>query len=155
MPEDNPNPITNMNNNGQQAEAWISNALTNRNYTFEKQVHIGKKLGNRKHVIDFVVGKLPKDKQILISVKWQQVSGTAEEKIPWEIICLQHACESFQYKQAYLVLGGTDRNKETREKGWTLRQFFISNKLTNVIKMDNVKVVSLDTFIAQLNKNEL
>jgi hypothetical protein len=31
------------------------------------------------------------ERQILISVKWQQVSGTAEQKVPFEVICLVEA----------------------------------------------------------------
>ena len=27
-------------------------------------------------------------RQFLVSVKWQQVSGTAEQKVPFEVICL-------------------------------------------------------------------
>ena len=46
-----------------------------------------------------------KDRQkILISVKWQQVSGTAEQKVPFEIIGLADAVLTGEYAKAYLVL---------------------------------------------------
>jgi len=56
------------------------------------------------HVVDAVAEK--NGKQILISVKWQQVSGTAEQKVPFEVLCLLEAIENGPYQKAYLVLGG-------------------------------------------------
>ena len=50
----------------------------------------------------------------LISLKWQQSSGTAEQKVPFEVICLVDAMQSGGYKKAYLVLAGN---------GWTLKDF--------------------------------
>jgi len=51
--------------------------------------------------------------EFLISMKWQQSSGTAEQKVPFEIICLAEAIrETSSYKPGYVVLGGP---------GWTLR----------------------------------
>jgi len=43
----------------------------------------------------------------LISMKWQQVSGTAEQKVPFEVICLIEALKNNggRYSKAYLVLG--------------------------------------------------
>jgi hypothetical protein len=59
-------------------------------------------------------------RSILVSMKWQQVSGTAEQKVPYEVICLLEALESVNYAKAYLVLGG---------EGWKLRTLFIGEGL--------------------------
>lgn len=37
-------------------------------------------------------------------MKWQQVSGTAEQKVPFEVICLMEAVATGAYQKAYLVL---------------------------------------------------
>jgi hypothetical protein len=42
-----------------------------------------------------------------VSLKWQQVGGTAEQKVPFEVMCLADAVRA---GHAYLVLGGD---------GWT------------------------------------
>jgi PD-(D/E)XK nuclease superfamily protein len=50
-------------------------------------------------------------------MKWQQSSGTAEQKVPFEIICLAETIkETPNYKRGYVVLGGT---------GWTLQEYYI------------------------------
>src|SRR5213078_3170231 len=85
-------------------ERMILPALDQGGYTYETQVNLGKRLGLGKHVVDAVahVG----DRHILISLKWQQVSGTAEQKVPFELICLLEALEAGNHEKAYLVLGG-------------------------------------------------
>ena len=63
----------------------------------------GQRLGARKHVVDAVAHE--DGRNILISLKWQQVSGTAEQKVPFELICLLEALRSRHHDKAYLVLG--------------------------------------------------
>ena len=93
-------------------EAMILPALQQGGYSFEKQVLLGQRLGIGKHVVDAIAEK--DGRKILISLKWQQVSGTAEQKVPFELICLLEALQAGHYAKAYLVLGG---------EGWTLRSF--------------------------------
>ena len=45
-----------------------------------------------RHMVDAVVEK--DGRKFLLSVKWQQVSGTAEQKVPFEVICLIEAMEA-------------------------------------------------------------
>ena len=63
-------------------------------------------MGGGKHKVDLVVET--KDERILVSVKWQQVSGTGEQKVPFEVMCLADAVRKSQgrFRRAYLVLGG-------------------------------------------------
>ena len=100
-------------------------------------------------------------KVIFISLKWQQTTGTAEQKIPFEVICLAKAVMDYKPKtdkktEAYLVLGGIDKNG--RPSGWTLRNFYINEGLKPYLKPDCfelVKIVSPEDFIALANHGQL
>ena len=80
-------------------------------------------------------------------MKWQQVSGTAEQKVPFEIICLLEALDAGPYAKAYLVLGG---------EGWTLRNFFVGEGLKKYLAYaDKVEIVTLESFVAKANLGKL
>jgi len=128
-------------------EAMILPALRNGGYTYEPQAVVGKRIGGRKHVVDVLAEK--DGKRILISLKWQQVSGTAEQKIPFEVICLVEAVleSEGKYEQAYLVLGG---------EGWSLRDFYTNGGLEKHLEYaEKVDILTLEGFIAKANRGEL
>lgn len=128
-------------------EAMILPALENGGYTYEIQTNIGKRIGGRKHMVDVVAKK--DGKKFPISLKWQQVSGTAEQKIPFEVICLVEAVLQSEgtLSQAYLVLGG---------EGWTLRDFYTKGGLEKHLEYaDKVDILTLEGFIAKANRGEL
>lgn len=58
-------------------------ALTCGGDTHEKQVRIGTRCGGGVHKVDAIATK--QDEKILVSLKWQQTGGTAEQKVPFEI----------------------------------------------------------------------
>src|SRR5207245_10848728 len=87
-------------------------------YKYDVQIRIGERLGCGSHFVDAVVSK--DTRRFLVSVKWQQVSGTAEQKVPFEVICLIEALEAGAYEKAYVVLGGA---------GWKLRDFYTGGGL--------------------------
>ncbi len=93
-------------------------------YTYEPQYNIGSRLGGGNHVVD-VLAKDSEGNIIIISLKWQQVSSTAEQKVPFEAMCLAETILSSQdaYKKAYLVLGG---------EGWRLRDFYAGGGLESM-----------------------
>jgi hypothetical protein len=64
-------------------EAMILPALDRGGYRYRAQVAIGDRMGCGRHVIDVVAEK--DEREFLISVKWQQVAGTAEQKVPFEV----------------------------------------------------------------------
>ena len=64
-------------------------ALDQGKYTWKAQVNIGQPLGCGQHNVDVVAEK--DGRKLLISMKWQQVSGTAEQNVPFEVICLLDA----------------------------------------------------------------
>src|SRR3982751_2263068 len=95
-------------NTGAVLESTVIPALRANGYKFISQREIGAKIGGGKHRVD-VWAESPNGVELLISIKWQQVSGTAEQKVPYEIIKLIHAVKSSagRFPYAYLVLGGT------------------------------------------------
>ena len=128
-------------------ESMIGPALQMGGYIVTKQKRIGPRPSGRRHVVDALAEK--NGKQYLISLKWQQVSGTAEQKVPFEVICLIHAMKQTpgEYEKAYLVLGGD---------GWSLRDFYISGGLVEYTNHTNyVQIVTLEHFIALANKGAL
>jgi hypothetical protein len=123
-------------------------ALERGEYQYKKQVVIGKRLGGHDQKIDVLAWKV-KSAQIPISLKWQQTSGTAEQKVPFESLCLADAVHksSGRFEKAYLVLGGS---------GWTLRQFYVSGQIREYLKnCEVVEIVPLETFVPTANQSEL
>jgi len=128
-------------------EAMVLHALEQGEYKYETQVCIGTRPGGGKHFVDVLADR--KGNKYLISLKWQQVNGTAEQKVPFEVICLTDAIlkSNGKYKKAYLVLGGT---------GWTLRNFYTSGELEKYLEYrDVVDILNLEDFVAKANKGKL
>lgn len=126
-------------------EQMVLPALDQGGYTYKVQVNIGQRLGCGQHLVDVIAEK--DSRRILISVKWQQVSGTAEQKVPFEIICLLEALESGDYGNAFLVLGG---------EGWTLREVYVGETLKKYLPYaDKVEVTTLESFVAKANAGKL
>src|SRR5712691_3375795 len=103
-------------------EAMILPALTRGGYTFQIQQRIGERFGGGVHIIDVIAQK--DSFRYLLSLKWQQVSGTAEQKVPFEVICLAEAIREGGFAKAYLVLGG---------EGWKLRDFYVGGGLKDYL----------------------
>jgi hypothetical protein len=118
-------------------------------YQVSYQSFIGLSLGGGRHRADIVV-KIPAGGELLVSMKWQQVAGTAEQKVPFEVIKLIHAVQHSEgrFAYAYLVLGGD---------GWSaLLDFYLKHGLRDYIRhYELVRLISLNRFIALANKQEL
>ncbi|HYN08452.1 MAG TPA: PD-(D/E)XK nuclease superfamily protein [Vicinamibacterales bacterium] len=126
-------------------ERMILPALDEGGYTYETQVLLGRRLGLGRHVVDAVAHKAGRN--VLISLKWQQVSGTAEQKVPFEVICLLEALQTGEHDKAYLVLGG---------EGWTLRNFYTAGGLKPfLVDSEKVDVVTLEGFVGRANQGKL
>lgn len=130
---------------GEVLELMVLPALERGGYACRKQVRVGERIGGRAHVVDAIAEK--EGSRFLVSFKWQQTSGTAEQKVPFEVICLAEALASGEYKKAYLVLGG---------EGWTLRSYYTSGALHKHLRAaDGVQIVTLETFAARANQGLL
>ena len=126
-------------------ERMVLPALEQGGYSCRVQTKLGQRFGIGSHVVDAVAEK--DGRQFLISLKWQQVSGTAEQKVPFEIICLLEAMENGPYEKAYLVLGG---------EGWTFRTFYTSGGLAKYLSYAAyVEILTLEGFVARANSGKL
>src|SRR5260370_3800957 len=126
-------------------EAMIVPALVRGGYRHTPQQVIGRRFGGGRHIVDAIAEK--NDQKYLVSRKWQQTGGTAEQKVPFEVISLADVVLTSQYAKAYLVLGG---------EGWTLRDFYVSGALKkHLLHADKVEILTLESFLAALKKARL
>jgi hypothetical protein len=126
-------------------EAMVLPALKRGGYAYQTQAKIGKRPGGGTHKVDALAEK--GGEKILVSLKWQQVGGTAEQKVPFEIICLAEEVRHGTFQKAYLALGGD---------GWTLRDFYTSGGLQgHLVHADKVQVLTLERFVALANQGKL
>lgn len=146
---------------GKVLEEMVLPALKCGGYQYKKQVDIGDRLGaGKKHRVDVLAwpDKTP-NRCYLISLKWQQVSGTTEQKVPFELISLLHAVLTGggKYIRAYIVLGGS---------GWVWRDFYLQGGLKKYVNYKDdqgnifgyeslVSIVKLEDFVAKANRGKL
>lgn len=132
---------------GNVMEQMVLPALEMGGYKIRRSVDIGKRLGVSRHKIDVLTDDT-QGRQRLVSLKWQQVQGTAEQKIPFEVICLADTMiRDERFYKAYLVLGG---------EGWRYKDFYLSGGLTPYIaNADMVSIVSLEQFVTLANQGRL
>jgi hypothetical protein len=130
---------------GHVLEMMVVPALEQGGYEVHQQVVIEDRPGGKTHRVDAVAVK--DNRRFLVSLKWQQVSGTAEQKVPFEVISLADAIRTGHYDRAYLVLGG---------EGWTLRDYFVNGGLAEHLKnSESVQIMTLEGFIAIANSGQL
>lgn len=131
---------------GNTLEQLIGPVLISNGYTYHSQKVIGLSLSGKKHRVDALI-TLPSGQYIPLSLKWQEVSGTAEEKVPYEVIKLIHAVKQSeeQYPYAYLVLAG---------EGWSnIKAFYLQGGLKDyIVDHHLVRILTLDAFITRANR---
>ena len=130
---------------GQDMEAYIRIALQRGGYEFQEQAQVTDRLGGGRHKADFLAQL--NGECIPFLSKWQQTSGTAEQKVPYEYMCLAHVLSSSpDIHRAYIVIGGN---------GWTKHEFYL-NDLENWVDTEEfVDVVRLEDFLAKANRGNL
>lgn len=106
-------------------------------HSYKTQVNIGLKRNSRKHIVDILLN----DSE-LISLKYQQVEGTAEEKIPFEFMKLQHAVDDYGYKSATIVISGPD-------SAWKWKNYYLSSEFSEQMKKiyPDVNIIELGDFM--------
>jgi hypothetical protein len=125
-------------------EKEIEDLLENfTNYQFKTQVNVGLKRNGGKHYIDILL-----ESKILLSLKFQCVPGTAEEKVPFEIMKLQQAIEDYDYECAILVLAGPD-------SAWKWKDYYLGEEFQSNIKKiyPDVCIISHEQFVEELPSN--
>ena len=95
--------IINEYDNDKAFEKCIAYKLSQQGFSITTQVVIGPKgVSYSNHKVDIV---LPVER-ILVEVKLQNIGGTVENKIAYEMWTYQWACDNYNYKKAYIVYGG-------------------------------------------------
>ena len=125
----------------------------------QSQVELGIQFGTKKkHILDILLDGevlLKKGRKTpislhkggtLISLKYQKVEGTAEEKIPFECYKLQDAIDTYGYDSAIIVLCG--------DGGWTLKEYYLSDKFTDKLKLTakDVTIMTEEKFLEEYVK---
>ena len=110
---------------GRVLEQMIHPALIRGGYQFREQVTIGQKMSGRKHRVDALIDHA--DGPMLVSLKWQQTSGTAEEENTIRNHQPHECCQRGPYrKEPILSHGGIESIPGSKQGGWTLRQWYLS-----------------------------
>jgi hypothetical protein len=121
-------------------ESVIRRSCEKNNLVAHSQVTIGNKPGGGKHRIDWeVVDKENENIRGLVSCKSQNTSGTAEEKVAYEVIKILHSMKiDSRYVHAWIILGGT---------GWShsMRKFIENDLIEWVPAMKNKVTIYMST----------
>jgi hypothetical protein len=141
--------------NEKEIEKFLSENLSQ---TVKSQVIIGKKRNDGVHIVDLMIGGetyTPKNRKRpisnhkggqLISLKYQEVFGTAEEKVPFEVMKLQDAIDDYDYESAIIVLCG--------DNGWSWKEEYLSERFKKRMKLigPNVNIMSQKEFCISILK---
>jgi hypothetical protein len=105
---------------------------------------VGDKPGGGKHRVDWEIFRTTEPNfRGLISCKYQGTSGTAEEKIAYEVIKLLHSMKiDSRYKKSWIIMGG---------EGWStgMREFVNSHLVEWIPQMQNkVEILTTDQLIS-------
>ncbi len=134
---------------GSTLEVTVEAVLLNNSYAVQKQQNAGTKPGGGRHKVD-LVGMRPNGTKFLVSLKWQQTAGSAEEKIPFEVIKLLHALrENTDYDKAYIVIGGDGFSPG-------LVEFYLSDEFRSYIReSQKIEILTLNDVITRANRGSL
>jgi hypothetical protein len=135
---------------GSTLEAAIEAALTNNGFGIEKQKFIGMRPNGGRHRVDLAVTR-PNGTKFLISLKWQEVGGTAEEKVFFEVVKLLHALRENGgfYDKAYIFLGGDGFSEG-------MLNFYLSEQYrTYIVESDKIEVLQINEAIRRANRGAL
>ena len=105
----------------------------------KSQSTIGDKPGGGKHRVDWEIYRLDNPNiRGLISCKFQSTSGTAEEKIVYEVIKLLHAMKSDErFVKSWIIMGGD---------GWSnSMRIFVKDELSQWIPEMSHKIYIITT----------
>jgi len=133
-----------MTNTGKQYEELIENALLNNSdYNFERQVFIGIKPNKKtRHCVDILL----KETKEVISLKFQCVAGTAEEKVPYEVLVLQHAVNEGKCNSATIVLAGD---------AWTQKEWYLTEGFCSRMNCPDVRIMEHEDFLREYTDKEV
>jgi hypothetical protein len=125
-------------------EMCIKRSCEKNQLTAISQATVGDKPGGGKHRIDWEIFRTSEPNiRGLISCKFQGTSGTAEEKIAYEVIKLLHSMKiDSRYKKSWIIMGG---------EGWSSgMRGFVNDHLSEWIPemKDKVEILTTDQLIS-------
>lgn len=125
-------------------EMCIKRSCEKNNLSAISQATVGKKPGGGKHRVDWEIYRTTEpDFRGLISCKFQGTSGTAEEKIAYEVIKLLYSMKiDPRYKKSWIIMGGEGWSNGMRE--------FVNNHLSEWIPemREKVEILTTDQLIS-------
>ena len=126
---------------GTEVENFIEFDLERNGYNVETQV-AASGINQEWSKIDIVLYGDNCDIAEALSLKYQDVAGTAEEKILYEAESLSLMCYAHNYTRGTIVLCGT---------GWSPVKYYWF--LNNYIPPSNVRIISYDEFVQEYITN--
>ncbi len=98
-------------------EACIKRSCEKNDLKAVGQAFVGMKPGGGKHRVDWeIIDNKDENNRGLVSCKYQGTSGTAEEKMAYEVIKLLHAMNiDSRYKKSWIIMGGEGWSAGMRE----------------------------------------
>jgi hypothetical protein len=125
-------------------EMCIKRSCEKNELTAISQATVGDKPGGGKHRVDWEIYRTSDpDSRGLISCKFQGTSGTAEEKIAYEVIKLLYSMKMDpRYKKSWIIMGG---------EGWSGgMRGFVNNHLSEWIPamINKVEILTTDQLIS-------
>jgi len=125
-------------------EMCIKRSCEKNQLTAISQATVGDKPGGGKHRVDWEIYRTSNpDFRGLISCKFQGTSGTAEEKIAYEVIKLLYSMKMDpRYKKSWIIMGG---------EGWSSgMRSFVNNHLSEWIPamQNKVEILTTDQLIS-------
>lgn len=142
---------------GKATEQSIAELLREAGYCFKAQDREGKHPWGSTHVVDFLIRDRDTTQVLydptrtpiaILSLKFQGVRGTADEKIPFELLALRHALNRGRAQRAYILIVG----EGMREK---LRTWYLSGGVGQFMDCTDIKVIGYDKFASLVNRGEL
>jgi hypothetical protein len=131
---------------GEKVEKILQAVLESYGYVCKRNLLIGRGEGLRNRA-DIAAERY--GQSYLLSIKWQWMPGSAEQKIPFEVISLIDAIKRSggEYRRAYLILGGD---------GWRLLDFYTRGGLGEYIRdIELVNIVTFQQFLEVIKRGEL
>lgn len=122
---------------------------------FQTQVVVGKKRNGGDHVVDLLFDgttytvkgrKRPislHEGGVLVSLKFQSVNGSVEERVLFECMKLHHACLDYGYESAIIIIGGNT--------GWKWKDYYLGEEFQHDMKQiyPTVRIISHEQFIQE------
>jgi hypothetical protein len=97
---------------GRVYESMFDAAFVLGGYATRRQASIGERPDGGKHKVDYLLER--DGLKTAVSLKWQQGKGSAEDNVPWEVICLVKAIRDGAVNKAYIVIGGNGWRPQAR-----------------------------------------